>query len=91
MGKIYKCEGLVGIEGAEIGDLYTEDIEEKSSDFIAELDLFGKCGWCPYLPICGGGCRYWAYIKTGDFFQVACEKNYFDFAVKETIKARARI
>jgi len=84
-GKVYKCEGLVGIEGAEMGDLYTKDIEEKASDFIARFDCFGKCGECKYLPICGGGCRYWAYVKTGDFFGVACEQKYFDFAVKEII------
>ncbi len=90
-GNIYKCEGLVGIPGAEIGDLDTKDIEEKSANFIDRFDCFGKCGECKYLPICGGGCRYWAYVKTGDFFGVACEQKYFDSAVKEIIPERAGI
>ncbi|MCX5867987.1 MAG: SPASM domain-containing protein [Proteobacteria bacterium] len=88
-GKVYKCEGLIGMEGAELGDLYTGDIEEKSESFIARFDLFGNCGECGYLPICGGGCRYWAYVKTGDFFGTACEKKYFDFVSKEIIPGRA--
>ncbi|MDD5224078.1 MAG: SPASM domain-containing protein [bacterium] len=87
-GKIYKCEGLVGIPGAEIGDLNTRDIEEKSSNFIDRFNWSGKCGECKYLPICGGGCRYWAYVKTGDYFGVACEQKYFDSAVKEIIPER---
>jgi len=89
LGKIYKCEGLAGIEKAVIGTLDTPDIEEKAAAWMKKFDLFGQCGDCRYLPICGGGCRYWGYVKTGDFNGIACEKGYFETVAKKLILRRS--
>jgi hypothetical protein len=36
--------------------------------------------------VCGSGCRYEAYLKTGDIYAPDCEKEFFDRTVPELIK-----
>ncbi len=76
-GRIYKCAGFVGMEGFSIGDIFSSnpDIEV---DKFADCDPWRECGDCPYIPLCGGGCRCSAYMKGGDYRKIACEKEYFD-------------
>jgi uncharacterized protein len=50
------------------------------------MDIWEKCGDCPYVPICAGGCRFLAYLQTGRFDQIACEKRFFEQVGPELLK-----
>lgn len=76
-GRIYKCAGFVGMEGFSIGDILSSDPDIEGDKFV-DCDPWRECGDCPYIPLCGGGCRCSAYMKGGDYRKIACEKEYFD-------------
>ncbi|UCD85109.1 MAG: radical SAM protein [Deltaproteobacteria bacterium] len=76
-GRIYKCAGFVGMEGFSIGDIFSQDPDIEADRFV-DCDPWRECGECPYIPLCGGGCRCSAYMKGSDYRRVACEKEYFD-------------
>ncbi|MBI5183649.1 MAG: SPASM domain-containing protein [Nitrospinae bacterium] len=87
-GKIYKCGGFVGMEEFVIGDIYSDGFNYKHTLFMT-ADLWKKCRDCPYIFLCGGGCRSTALVKEGDFREVTCEKDYFENVTKEILKDSA--
>ena len=84
LGDIYKCPAVVGKKEFKVGNIY-EGFNYEYIKIMTE-DIWKKCYPCPYLPICGGGCRYNAYLKTGNFFGIACEKQYWKNIFPEIIK-----
>jgi len=84
-GKIYKCPGSAGMDQFVIGDINEDELNYRNTQFMT-FDPCEACRGCPYIPICGGGCRMSAYIKKGDFQDVACERKYFDRAAPEIVK-----
>ncbi len=85
LGKIYKCSASAGLDQFVIGDLNDEELNYRNTQFMT-FDPCEICRGCPYIPLCGGGCRMGAYIKKGDFQDIACEKKYFDKATPEIVK-----
>ena len=84
-GKIYKCGGFAGMDEFSIGDLGSDVFNYRLTEFMT-ADLWKKCRGCPYIPLCGGGCRNSAFLKGGDFLQPACERKYFDQVAIPLIK-----
>ena len=84
-GKIYKCPGSAGMDQFVIGDIKEDELNSRNTQFMT-FDPCEICQGCPYIPICGGGCRMGAYIKKGNFQDVACERSYFDKAASEIVK-----
>ncbi|MBI4553247.1 MAG: SPASM domain-containing protein, partial [Candidatus Latescibacteria bacterium] len=86
VGKIYNCPPLVGREQFSVGDVWN-GLNHRFVEFMT-LDVWRNdmCLDCTYVPMCGSGCRYEAYLKTGDIYAPDCEKAYFDKAVPELIK-----
>lgn len=84
-GKIYKCPGFVGKEDFAIGNLQEDALNHRNTRFMT-VDLWKRCKDCPYIPLCGGGCRSSAYVKDGDFEEVTCEKEYFQKVALELVK-----
>ena len=86
LGKIYNCPPLVGREQFSVGDVWN-GLNHRFAEFMA-LDVWrcDTCLNCAYVPVCGSGCRYAAYLKTGDIYAPRCEKVFFDRAVPELIK-----
>ncbi len=84
-GKIYKCPGFVGKEDFVIGDLYNDGLNYRNTQFMT-VDLWNRCKDCPYIPLCGGGCRSSAYIKDGNFENATCEREYFEKVALELVK-----
>lgn len=86
LGKLYNCPPLVGREEFSIGDVWS-GVNHKFAEFMT-LDVWrnDQCLDCSYVPICGSGCRYEAYLKTGDIYAPDCEKEFFDRSVPELIK-----
>lgn len=85
LGKIYKCPGSAGMDEFVIGDINGDELNFRNTQFMT-FDPCKICRGCPYLPICGGGCRMSAHIKKGDFLDIACERKYFDRAAPEIVK-----
>ena len=88
-GNLYKCWSLVGEERFRCGDIFTTDPLEDTS----QLDTFPweqdeECKCCPQLPICGGGCRFAAFLKNGDYMSKCCEKKFFESVGNEEIRNR---
>ncbi len=85
LGKIYKCPGSAGMDEFVIGDINDDELNYRNTQFMT-FDPCEICRDCPYIPLCGGGCRLGAYIKKGDFQDIACERKYFDKAASEIVK-----
>lgn len=76
-GSLYKCPGLIGTKGFEVGDLQTGFCDYRESH---NLDNWknDECMNCEYLPLCFGGCRYMKYLRDGNIEGVDCKKPYLD-------------
>jgi len=85
LGKIYKCPGSAGMDQFVIGDINEDELNYRNTQFMT-FDPCQICRDCPYIPLCGGGCRMGAYIKKGDFQDIACERRYFDKTATEIVK-----
>ena len=85
-GAIYKCNALVGYPEFSIGNVADDTLNEKFHEFL-NIDAWNKCpDGCPYIPMCQGGCRFYAYLENKDFSAVSCKKEYFDRITPELIK-----
>lgn len=86
-GKLYTCPAFVGRDGFCVGDINEERLSQKHDSFVKQ-ELEGECLTCASLPLCGGGCRYAAYMKWGDCNKRLCDKDYFDKLTVELLKLR---
>ncbi len=85
LGRIYKCPGSAGMDEFVIGHINEDELNYRNTQFMT-FDPCEICRGCPYIPICGGGCRMSAHIKKADFRDIACERKYFDQAAPEIVK-----
>ena len=77
---------MAGIPGLEVTHV-AEAGPEKIAPLVA-LRPWQKCGDCPYLPVCVGGCLGGKYLKTGRMDEVACKKEKYELSFRETIVRR---
>lgn len=85
-GRVYKCPAVAGLPGLEVATV-TSTGAEKIAPLVA-LRPWEKCGDCPYLPVCVGGCLGGKYLKTGRTDQVACKKDSFELSFRESVTRR---
>jgi len=85
-GRVYKCPAVAGMPGLEVTHVAAAG-PEKIAPLIA-LRPWQKCGDCPYLPVCVGGCLGGKYLKTGRMDEVACKKEQFELSFRESIVRR---
>lgn len=93
-GAIYKCAAMAGRKQFSIGNI--EDELENilfSPQNIAYItsDAWKQCKKCPFVPLCGGGCRLGSVSANGTFDDVSCEREYFEkisikLVVNETLE-----
>ncbi|MGC9337283.1 MAG: SPASM domain-containing protein [Candidatus Cloacimonadia bacterium] len=79
-GSLYNYYSFVGYDEGKIGDIrnglnsnYVEFLF--SGDKKVERCLEEKC---PFVPLCTGGCFYKAYVETGNPFERACPKDFYE-------------
>ncbi len=80
-GILYRCPAFVGYTQFSVGDIYhygEEDFSTKS--------LWKRCKDCSYVPLCGDGCLYAAYIRFGDPEKLNCQKTFMEYMVRENLK-----
>jgi uncharacterized protein len=85
-GRIYKCPAVAGMPGLEVANV-AGHAEEKVAPLV-ELRPWEKCGDCPYLPVCVGGCLGGQFLQTGRRDQVSCKKEMFEQSFRETVVGR---
>jgi uncharacterized protein len=85
-GDIYRCAAFVGRKQFVVGNVHHQDAPVTGM----KPRSLSRCLSCRYLPACGGGCAYAAFLSKGDEGKVACEARYFVRAAKELVRAQAR-
>jgi len=69
-GNVVLCPSLPHVMGnireTSVNEVWNRIRNSKVCNMIRERKITGKCGNCPYIKICGGGCRADAYGLTGD-------------------------
>jgi len=85
-GRVYKCPVVAGLPGLEVTHVASRGAEKIAP--LVELRPWEKCGDCPYLPVCVGGCLGGKYLKTGRRDEVACKKDLFEVSFRETVVHR---
>jgi len=85
-GRVYKCPAVAGLPGLEVAHVAGRSPERVAP--LVALRPWNKCGDCPYLPVCVGGCLGGKYLKTGRTDEVACKKERFELSFRETIVRR---
>ena len=85
-GIIYKCNSLLGYPEFSVGDVRSEDFNERHEEFL-NADAWDKCPKdCPYVTMCQGGCRFFSYLEHNNFSDLSCKREYFDRITPELIK-----
>jgi len=74
-GSLMKCISTVGRKGFSFGNILSnfETMDERFEDFSYLQECLLKK--CPFVPVCGGGCRFDAYVTTGDITKPYCRKS----------------
>jgi len=85
-GRVYKCPVVAGLPGLEVTQVASRQAEKIAP--LIELRPWEKCGDCPYLPVCVGGCLGGKYLKTGRRDEVACKKDMFETSFRESVVHR---
>jgi len=80
-GRLFRCPAFVGREGFSAGD-----IDHPGQEDFRPLELWRRCQDCPYVPLCGDGCLYAAYIRFGDLTRLNCQKDFMEYMVREHVK-----
>ncbi len=73
-GNMLKCISLVGRDEFFFGNINNcNDLEDEK---FTNFEYIDAClnNDCPLVPICGGGCRFEAYLSTGSFSKPHCQK-----------------
>lgn len=87
LGRLYKCQGFVGIEELSIGNVENDDlVYPHTMEF--DLQHSNECLGCRYVPLCQGGCRIQAYMRHGSFSREFCNKDFFDYAFPKLLSCR---
>jgi len=84
-GVLYKCPGLIGMEGFEAGDL-KKGIIDYSSSYKTGIWKNNECMECEYLPLCFGGCRFAKFARDGKIDSTDCQREYFDACLETLVK-----
>jgi uncharacterized protein len=85
-GRVYKCPAVAGIPGMEVANVAAGGGEKEAPLLV--LRPWQKCGDCPYLPVCMGGCLGGKYLKTGRTDEVFCKVEAFEASFREAVPKR---
>jgi uncharacterized protein len=77
-GDMLKCISLVGRNEFFFGNIENcNNLEDKKFTNFEYIDTCLKDN-CPLVPICGGGCRFEAYLSKGSFSKPHCQKRMIE-------------
>jgi uncharacterized protein len=84
-GDLYRCAGLAGRR-----EFLAGSINGRECDLFLGAELWRRCAQCTWVPICGDGCPFAAYLRYGDPFALSCCRRSVEYAVKESLKLSYR-
>jgi len=84
-GDLYRCAGLAGRREFLVGGIRGEEC-----DRFLGTELWRRCAHCAWVPICGDGCPFGAYLRCGDPLALVCSRRSVEYAVKESLKLSYR-
>ena len=87
-GRLYKCPMMLGNKEYATGSIF-DDLCGSVHYQSLTREVWRNCldEPCPYLPVCGGGCRFSALLKTGDIGAIDCTRSeYFGNVFKVVLK-----
>jgi uncharacterized protein len=79
-GRLYRCPAFVGRESFSSGDIGSGERE------AAFPELWKRCAGCAYVPLCGDGCIFDAFIRFGDAGKLSCHREAMEYTVREALK-----
>jgi uncharacterized protein len=85
-GYVYKCPAVAGLSKMAVAQVAEKSVEKIAP--LLQLRPWEKCGDCPYMPVCVGGCLGGEYLKTSRTDQVHCKKDMFEASFRETVVRR---
>jgi len=77
-GDLRKCFITVGQKEFVFGNIFsTNECYDPNFD---EFDYLKEClsKGCPFVPICGGGCRFQAYVSSGSLSKPYCQRKIIE-------------
>jgi uncharacterized protein len=82
-GSLYACAGFTGEYALSVGHI---DGRRSAELAAAErrfdhLAPWRRCGDCPFIPVCGGGCAVAAHAELGDMDAPSCHRRSFESAL----------
>jgi uncharacterized protein len=84
-GFVFKCPAVAGMPELAVASVSKPGEREAP---LLELRPWEKCGSCPFLPVCVGGCLGGKFLQTGRRDQVFCRREHFEVAFKDEVTAR---
>jgi uncharacterized protein len=87
-GNLLKCISTVGREKFVFGNI--NSIEKAVDSRFEKFDYLEEClsKKCPFVPICGGGCRFEAYNESGDLLSSHCQRKMIGKINKNLLKLK---
>jgi uncharacterized protein len=84
-GYVFKCPAVAGMPELAVASVSKPGEREAP---LLELRPWEKCGDCPFLPVCVGGCLGGKFLQTGRRDEVFCRRDHFEVAFKAEISER---
>ncbi len=77
-GNMVKCISLVGRDTFIFGNI--NNCNNLEDNQFTNFEYIDDCleQNCPLVPICGGGCRFEAYLSRGNFFKPHCQRKMIE-------------
>ena len=91
-GSLYACPGFTGEFALAVGhiDGRQEPDHAAAARRFERLAPWRRCGDCPYIPVCGGGCAVAAHAELGDMDAPSCHKRSLESALESLAEKTAR-
>jgi len=90
-GSLYACGGFAGDPRLSTGhiDGRCDPLREATARRFEELAPWRRCGDCPFIPVCGGGCAVASQTELGDMNAPTCHRASFESALLEVAEEMA--
>jgi uncharacterized protein len=88
-GSLYKCPGLIGLEGYDVGTI-REGVRDYRKSHNLDVWKTQECLECVYLPLCFGGCRNETLLRNGSIDAVDCRKELYDATLEQSVRQDLR-
>jgi uncharacterized protein len=87
-GLVYKCPAVAGMPKLAVNSVTAPPQVKDRGAPLLQLRPWEKCGPCPFMPVCMGGCLGGKYLQTGRMDEVFCKKTEFEKAFRAEVLGR---